>query len=454
MGILRYKYSTLAAEFPEFTILHHRRASSNQHVAKRYNRGASPYEMMYTLKPSHTICSRCLARRFLSTATTSPSHSSSKPSPLPSAPPSPSGFANLRNRRLISLHGLDVSPFLQGLTTANIPPVTGGTQPGFYSTFLNAQGRVLHDVFMYPSAHCPAYRQTVTGNKEAEPTDAYLIEVDAGEVDKLVKWLKRYKLRAKVTIRRLEEEEWNIFSVWGSKELSFQPSSSSISTVDARSPTFSGQRVLLAHGSQLSDFLAAASLDPEKVPEVPLQQYTLRRYLHGIPEGPAEIIPEQALPQESNVDYMLGVDFRKGCYVGQELTIRTHHTGVVRKRILPVRLYGGNEEGEKGNVPERLEYELQDSEALGSWGEGKNQGNISRVGTKGRSAGKFLSRVGNVGLALCRLEQMVGDESGETEFRVSWDKEEGLPDEKDVRVKAFLPEWFAEREMAVGLKRV
>ena len=313
---------------------------------------------------------------------------------------------------------------------------------------------MLHDVFMYPSAHCPAYWHTVTGNKEAEPTDAYFIEVDAGEVDKLVKWLKRYKLRAKVTIRKLEEGEWNIFSVWGSKEFSFQPRSSSISTADARSPTFSGQRVLLAHGSQLPDVLAAASLDPEKVPEVPLEQYTLRRYLHGVPEGPAEIIPEQALPQESNVDYMLGVDFRKGCYVGQELTIRTHHTGVVRKRILPVRLYRGNEEDGEGNAPERLEYDVQDAEALGNWGEGKDQGNISRVGTKGRSAGKFLGRVGNVGLALCRLEQMTGDGSGETEFRVSWDKDGGSTEEKDVRIKAFLPEWFAEREMAVGLKRV
>ena len=49
------------------------------------------------------------------------------------------------------------------------------------------------------------------------------------------------------------------------------------------------------------------------------------------PEGQIEIPKETALPLESNIDIMGGIDFRKGCYVGQELTIRTHHTGVVRE---------------------------------------------------------------------------------------------------------------------------
>lgn len=84
--------------------------------------------------------------------------------------------------------------------------------------------------------------------------------------------------------------------------------------------------------------------------------YLLHRIALGVPEGSSDIVPMQAFPIESNLDVMGGcvyfitrflpviidcsvVDFRKGCYVGQELTVRTYHTGVIRKRILPILLH-------------------------------------------------------------------------------------------------------------------
>lgn len=73
--------------------------------------------------------------------------------------------------------------------------------------------------------------------------------------------------------------------------------------------------------------------------EVALRDYTRRRMSLGIPEGDAEIVPGQALPLESDMDIHGGVDVRKGCYLGQELTVRTYHTGATRKRLLPIRLY-------------------------------------------------------------------------------------------------------------------
>lgn len=73
--------------------------------------------------------------------------------------------------------------------------------------------------------------------------------------------------------------------------------------------------------------------------EVPASAYTLRRTSLGVPEGSREIVPGQALPLESDLDLHGGVDVRKGCYLGQELTVRTYHTGATRKRLLPVRLY-------------------------------------------------------------------------------------------------------------------
>jgi len=155
-----------------------------------------------------------------------------------------------------------------------------------------------------------------------------------------------------------------------------------------------------------------------------------------VPEGQSEIQYATALPLECNLDYMGGVDFRKGCYVGQELTIRTRHTGVVRKRVLPVRLYGVGEE-----VGEEVGLEYDERWEGGGLGSGAN---IVRVGAEGRasgrSAGKWVVGVGNVGLALCRLEVMVGEGGGGGGgFKVVREEEGEWGGE--VRVKAFVPSW-------------
>lgn len=146
---------------------------------------------------------------------------------------------------------------------------------------------------------------------------------------------------------------------------------------------------------------------------------------------------------------MHGIDFRKGCYVGQELTIRTHHTGVVRTRILPVQLYPL----ESGTVPgDTLRYDpgvvLPGPPPTGS--------SIKSVGGRGRSAGKFLTSVGNIGLGLCRLEAMTemrlggleagGYQKGD-EFKVEWEEEGGT---KGVKVKAVVPGWHLLGNQSVG----
>ena len=266
-----------------------------------------------------------------------------------------------------------------------------------------------------------------------------LIEVDADQVENLAKHLKRFKLRAKVGITVLDEGEWNVWSVWG-KGNKQHLDGNDVWCPDTRAPDM-GYRIIRPYNAKLNG-----------ESEVTSEQYDLRRILMGVVEGQSEMIKESALPQESNVDYMGGIDFRKGCYVGQELTIRTHHTGVVRKRILPVLIYDGEE---KSRPPDQLIYAPESNLVLPPRG-----ANINRVDKKGRSAGKWLGGVGNVGLALCRLEAMTdtvltseGNQwSPEHEFKVAWGPEE----EKgggEVRIKAFVPKWHQERAEAQSTHR-
>ena len=278
-----------------------------------------------------------------------------------------------------------------------------------------------------------------------------IIEVDANEVDALARHLKRFKLRAKVDIRVLEEHEWRVWQAWGEWGESMELPPHDMRCLDGRAPDL-GYRVITWEGTGPTVVTRESkklrlSVSPS------FKDYEVRRMATGIAEGQREILKENALPQESNIDYMGGIDFRKGCYVGQELTIRTHHTGVVRKRILPVQIY---DPGDGAKPPDALTYDENSKIALPPKG-----ANISRVDKKGRSAGKWLGGVGNIGLALCRLEVMTdtvltGEGSQwdpEHEFKVAWEPEEGK-EGGEVKIKAFVPYWHETRAEQQKLHRV
>jgi len=176
-----------------------------------------------------------------------------------------------------------------------------------------------------------------------------------------------------------------------------------------------------------------------------VDEYTVHRILNGLAEGQTEIISSHALPQESNIDFLGGIDFFKGCYLGQELTIRTHHTGVVRKRILPCQIYDKDSPTPSADQ-EALNYQGDLSLSIPSPGS-----NIGKATTKGRgrSSGKWLGGVGNIGLALCRLEMMTDIQltaektnyNPDEQYRVQWEAEDGA---KEVMLKPFVPKWLRE----------
>lgn len=249
--------------------------------------------------------------------------------------------APVPHRTVLSVSGSDATTFLDGLLATSLK----GKQS--YSAFLHAQGRVIYDVFLY------------TPPSQSSPT--YLIEHDASpsESQPLLDILKRYVLRSKVRIRDVSQE-WDIWAAWGhdhgadeqrewawARSGAVEPIWSKTTTwpwgtepgviIDRRAPGM-GRRMIVPKGEKPRETSTHDTLGSDA--------YLLHRILHGVPEGNIDIPPLHAFPIESNLDMMGGVDFRKGCYVGQELTVRTYHTGVVRKRILPTILSQSSQSGD------------------------------------------------------------------------------------------------------------
>lgn len=361
------------------------------------------------------VCARCLqrSRRRLCSSQTieAPPH------------PPPSGAAKLTNRRLISLHGQDAAKFLQGIVSGNIRPEL---RSGLYTSFLNAQGRVISDVFVYSTLGYDWHKSS-----NADDEQGYLAEVDSGQASVLLKHLKKHKLRSKFKLRLLDEGELDTWSVWKEDErwtahTNVDDDDGTLALTDSRAPGM-GRRILLPSNdtSSLSSY--------EDVAKAPMSAYTIRRYLRGVPEGQAEIPADDSLPMNCNIDLMGGIDFKKGCYVGQELTIRTHHTGVVRRRILPVQLYPHGQ-----NPPGMLEYDPSSSVPALERGL-----DTRRDDARKRPTGKLVANVGNVGLAMCRLEQM-------SDLKVSGEGSSFSPEDKfmvqntngeQFGLKAFVPDW-------------
>lgn len=368
------------------------------------------------------ICRSCrLQRRQFASAAASTTISDST-SRFPPKPPT-AGLTALPSRQLLSVAGPDATKLLQGVVTANLQAADGQprTDP-FYAAFLNATGRVVHDVFIYP------YQPT--GGEGI----GYYIEADAKQIDHMFKYVKRYKLRAKVNFRKFAPDEATIWQAWDDTAGANPAPAASESSIILRDPRVRdlGYRIL-----QLND----------RTPDVDLDQttedaYTIRRYLRGVPEGQDEILRESALPLDCNMEFMDAIDFRKGCYVGQELTIRTKHRGVVRKRVLPCMVYDKD-----APAPTTLEYDPESAGAVTADAV-PSETSIGRSGKRGRSAGKWLQGVGNLGLGLCRLEVMtdvvlLGEQtwSPADEFVLDWGEGE---DQKGVKVKAFVPDWLRE----------
>ena len=264
-------------------------------------------------------------------------------------------FTPLAHRALISVGGEDRRTFLQGLVSNDV--TKAGETTAIYGAFLTAQGKFLHDFIL------------------AERGETLLLEAESARRADFIKRLSLYKLRTKVTISPVDD--LRVFAVVGDDAAKAfgltehagiaAPFAGGVVFVDPRLPA-AGLRAWLPEGG--ADALADAGFIAADA-----EQWDAHRIALGLPDGSRDMAPDKAILLENGFDELGGVDWKKGCYMGQELTARTKYRGLIKKRLMPVEIIGPAPEAGTPIL-------LGESEA-----------------------GEMHSHSGSLGLAMIRLEQ-------------------------------------------------
>lgn len=220
---------------------------------------------------------------------------------------SPPIYASLADRALLQLSGPDAAEFLNALVSNDVAgqPGPDGLPPAAYAALLTPQGKFLHDFLI------------VTLND-----GRLLLDVAAERRADLKRRLTLYRLRAKVEIAELDG--WSGYALFGSGQMPVAPArpeaGGGVLFTDPRLPAL-GWRLWLPPG-----------VEPEQ-PVVNASAYEEHRIALGVPDGARDIEVDKGLLLENHFEALHGVDFRKGCYIGQELTARTKYRGLLKKQL-------------------------------------------------------------------------------------------------------------------------
>lgn len=200
--------------------------------------------------------------------------------------------ARLDSRALVKVSGPDARPFLHNLLTQDVETL----QPGElrFGALLSAPGRVLFDLFLFGE------------------DDGVLLDVARDRRDALIQRLSMYRLRAQVEI---SADDRNVFAAIGQTPDGF--------AVDPRVAALGGRTYGGGYGITSSEDI-----------------HDRHRLDHGLPNPDADVPTDGAYPIEADFDVLNGIDFQKGCFIGQETTSRMKRKGGIRKRMLPIDFEG------------------------------------------------------------------------------------------------------------------
>ena len=225
--------------------------------------------------------------------------------------------ALLPERGIIKVVGDDARKFLHGLVTTDMLGLAPGTAR--FGALLTPQGKIVADFF-------------VTEAPQADGGGFFLDSPRALAVT-LVEKLNLYKLRAKVLVEDLTEI-LGVLAVWDGQDTTKGcAAKQGLTYADPRLPAL-GFRVMIPprRATAAASELGAALVGAE--------DYEAHRIALGVPRGGVDFVYGDAFPHEADMDQLGGVDFAKGCYVGQEVVSRIEHRGIARTRAVALRYDG------------------------------------------------------------------------------------------------------------------
>ena len=227
--------------------------------------------------------------------------------------------ALLPDRGVIKVIGDDARKFLHGLVTADILDLAPGMAR--FCALLTPQGKIIADFLVTEAPR-------VEGG-------GFFLDIPRALATVLVEKLNLYKLRAKVLIEDLSEI-LGVLAVWDGVGATKQ-AKQGLGYVDPRLSTL-GLRIMIAphRGAEAASELAAALVGAE--------EYEAHRIALGVPRGGLDFAYGNAFPHEADMDQLGGIDFAKGCYVGQEVVSRIEHRGIARTRAVSLRYDGATPE--------------------------------------------------------------------------------------------------------------
>lgn len=291
-------------------------------------------------------------------------------------------FVLLRERGLLTVAGPDRRSFLQGLVSNDVERV--GPGQAIYAALLTAQGKYLHDFFI------------------AELGDAFALDCEAARLADLQRRLGLFRLRAKVTLGPADSA-LVVAAAFGPGALAALglpeepgaavPFAGGLAFVDPRLAAL-GARLIVPREAGVAALREAGLIEHD------FAAYDRLRLQCGVPDGSRDLTIEKAILLESGFDELNGVDWNKGCFIGQELTARTKYRGLVKKRLMPVKV--------EGSLPP--------------------PGTIIMLGEQ--EAGEMRSGQDGTALALVRLDAFEAARQGGNVLRAG-----------DAQVKPLKPDW-------------
>jgi folate-binding protein YgfZ len=214
--------------------------------------------------------------------------------------------AFLPDRGVIKVGGADARNFLNGLVTTDVDLIQPGL--GRFGALLTPQGKIIVDFLITeaPAGH----------------GGGFLIDIPRALAQGLADKLGFYKLRAKVSVENLSDS-LGVLAAWDG-DPAMKPD---LTFADPRSEKL-GWRILVPEelAPKVANLIGADLVDSAA--------YNAHRIACGVPRGGIDFMYGDAFPHETNMDRLRGVDFDKGCYVGQEVVSRMQHRGTARTRIV------------------------------------------------------------------------------------------------------------------------